>query len=907
MLLAGTWRPAAAVGLADLVAARLRRASETRTVETRYSADTWLSEYLIPAVSQFGYGGNSYNYGLNTTYNRLAVQEISNTLPGYIAALRGCPPAFAAQMVRALVLSQVRFSFRNRPGHKNPRRLFGTTALEVLEEPWPNATTGELVARMEWHAGLAGNAYVTNYTPGRLRVLRPDWVAIVYGSDQEPDLAAHALDGELLGYMYAPGGLVSTGLGLSAAAGGRIYSILPEQMSHWSPLPDPECAGIGMSWLTPAIRDIQGDAVAAQHKVLYFSNGATPNLVIKGIVGADGKPFATAQQFNDFVDQMELGHKGFANAYKTLYLTGGADASVIGSNMQQVDFKSTIGTGENRIAVLSRVPAAVLGISEGLAGSALNAGNFGQARRGFADTWVYPTLQDLCAALAPLVRVPRDAELWYDVVDMPLLREDAKDLAEIIQSQLLAVESGTRAGFKADAVVRAVQGNDIGALLGQHSGLFSVQMQPAGPDASNPAAQPALDLTRPGTQPALEAAPPAAPATAADVASLRHLVESLLDQQTRALAAPAEARAIEAPRDTHHVVDVQLNHTVHTDPVVVEPRHVVDPRSQYWPADVELDDELRTFVPSQHPRNLAGEHLGKIPIGGRWRKLTGGLRGVADVVRALEVWANGEGPDDPLAGFAAPQLRRTAATMGVDHHGGREELAGRIKDDVRRSVLGRRQALRDLPDYTRGSGIEQPQARDADGKLRDVEIRQGPEGLRVVLLDDKGRQLGAVVAVKDWAALRRWSRQQKLADLTGWVDKYHPVGRAGRDRARKRVAATVATLRRYDTFEQAQGLLYGLEPAELAELYRHLGGGSVELLPTTPAGRVSRHTLIGAILTGWPRFDTVGPTSAGDPMARPAAGSTPEVGDADTSGVYGSAEDWAAAGYDVGYPPESGD
>ena len=25
---------------------------------------------------------------------------------------------------------------------------------------------------MEWHAGLAGNAFVTNYTPGRLRVLR---------------------------------------------------------------------------------------------------------------------------------------------------------------------------------------------------------------------------------------------------------------------------------------------------------------------------------------------------------------------------------------------------------------------------------------------------------------------------------------------------------------------------------------------------------------------------------------------------------------------------------------------------------------------------------------------------------------------------------------------------------------
>jgi phage portal protein BeeE len=95
-------------------------------------------------------------------------------------------------------------------------------------------------------------------------------------------------------------------------------------MAHWSPLPDPECAGVGMSWVTPALREIQGDRMATDHKVRFFENGATPNLVVKGITAA------TKDQFDELVDAMEANHAGVANAYRTLYLTAGADASVVG-------------------------------------------------------------------------------------------------------------------------------------------------------------------------------------------------------------------------------------------------------------------------------------------------------------------------------------------------------------------------------------------------------------------------------------------------------------------------------------------------------------------------------------------------------------------------------------------------
>src|SRR5690242_1765351 len=123
--------------------------------------------------TQFGYNGGQYmagGYNLVQTLAGNRASEIVSTLPGYMAALRNCPPAFAAQNVRATVLSQARFTFRNLPGRPNARKQFGTRELGILEKPWTNATTGELIARMEWHAGLTGNAYVLRQAK-RLRVL----------------------------------------------------------------------------------------------------------------------------------------------------------------------------------------------------------------------------------------------------------------------------------------------------------------------------------------------------------------------------------------------------------------------------------------------------------------------------------------------------------------------------------------------------------------------------------------------------------------------------------------------------------------------------------------------------------------------------------------------------------------
>lgn len=454
----------------------LERISPGHGGEKRFSADEWISQYLIP--SQFNYDGNTYPFGsglaqtitggLTQTMAGQKVQRIFNTLPSYAAALRSCPPAFAAQMVRALVLSGMRFTWRNLPSSPTPRRTFGNRDLELLEHPWPKATTGDLVATMEWHSGLAGNAFVAR-RPNRLRVLRPDWCGLLFGSNQDPEeIAATAFDGELLGLVYQNGGI--------GAGRGQLNTLLPDEFAHWSQIPNPEIPGMGQSWITAALTDIRGDRAATEHKLQFFANGATPNMVVNGISAA------TKEQFNEIVDRMEEKHAGVMNAYRTLYLAAGADAKVVGADLKQLDFKATQGAGETRIAMLGRVPAPLLGISEGLAGSSLNAGNFAMARRIFADSWIYPSLQDLCASVESIMPRPmnprtgvRDAELWFDVADMPILREDAKDAAEIAQINATTIGQLVREGFTAESSKAAVIGQNMSLL--QHTGLVSVQLQ----------------------------------------------------------------------------------------------------------------------------------------------------------------------------------------------------------------------------------------------------------------------------------------------------------------------------------------------------------------------------------------------------------------------------------------------
>lgn len=441
----------------------------------RQSFDWYLQQY-----AQWSTGGNTYVEPYTTTIPGQKAAPIANNFVDMVnGGYKENGVVFALASVRMRVFSEARFQFqRMRNGH--PGDLFGTPDLGILETPWPGGTTGDLLSAMLLHSDFAGNAFVVR-AGNQLVLLRPDWVQIVLGETHyDGRTESGTIAYENAGYLYYHGGV---------SAQKRPVAFAADEVAHFMPQPDPAAQyKVGMSWLTPVIREIQSDKAATDHKLKFYENAATPNLAVslpKEI---------TPQQFNDFVEAMDGKHKGVDNAYKTLYTGGGADVTVIGANMQQLDFANTQGKGETRLAAAAGVPAVVAGISEGLAGSSLNAGNFGQARRQFADTTLSNLWRNAAGTLQTLIPAPSDARLWYDTDGIPFLREDQKDEATIQSTQSQAIRQLVDAGFEPKSIIAAIKNNDMNLL--NHTGLYSVQLQPPGSatPADTPAAtaQPAL-------------------------------------------------------------------------------------------------------------------------------------------------------------------------------------------------------------------------------------------------------------------------------------------------------------------------------------------------------------------------------------------------------------------------------
>ncbi|PXY25156.1 hypothetical protein BAY59_24325 [Prauserella coralliicola] len=411
-------------------------------------------------VNYFSFGGNTYPL-LQTTMGTVDEEKIAATAN---AAYKSSGPTFALVLARLQVFSQVRFQWTHFQGG-HPADLFGSPELAVLERPWPGGTTGDLCARMEVDASLAGNAYIRRTRPDRLNVLRPDWVTIVLGSQEDADHPSEAPDVEVAGYLYQP-------------PNGRQTALLPHEVAHYAPIPDPDSNFLGQSWITPVISDVQGDSVQNEHKRAFLRNAATPNLAIKF------DPSIKHQQIKEFVEMIEEDHTGAWNAYKTLYLGGGADPIVIGKDFKELDFAVTQGKGESRLAAAAGVPPSWVGFSEGLQGSSLNAGNFTAARRRFGDGTMRHLWANAAASLETIVRKPNpNANLWYSD-RIPFFAEDSKDAAEIQNREALTITALVRDGFTAESVIEAVRNQDWSLL--QHTGLVSVQMQPPGSEAPKP-------------------------------------------------------------------------------------------------------------------------------------------------------------------------------------------------------------------------------------------------------------------------------------------------------------------------------------------------------------------------------------------------------------------------------------
>jgi phage portal protein BeeE len=430
-----------------------------------------ISQYLQQIVEQGSYFTLQQSfYAPAISYSQgQPTERIENSYRGYVyGAYKINPIVYGLMKRRSSLFSEARFMWR-KIAQGQPGDLFWNRDLALLETPWPNGTTGELLTRMIQDVDLAGNAYVVN-EGDRLRRLRPDWTQIILSGNPltDPDI-------DVMGYVYTPNG----------PEGNNSQTYHPDEICHWSPEPDPDATYRGMSWLTPVVREIQGDNATTDHKNNFFRNGATFGPIVKA------PPGMTRKQFEEFIEASEAQHTGKDMAYKTMYLAGGSDVELIRHDFHQLDFASTVGKAETRMCVAAGVPAAIAGVSEGLQGSSLNAGNYGAAKRDFVDATMRPLWRSACAALASIITAPANGELWYDEADIAYLHEDAQDVANINQVRMATILQGVNSGFDPDGVVKSVAPQWSKTM--PHSGLMSVQLQPPGapgePDAQQAAAE----------------------------------------------------------------------------------------------------------------------------------------------------------------------------------------------------------------------------------------------------------------------------------------------------------------------------------------------------------------------------------------------------------------------------------
>lgn len=457
----------------------LRNAFRPRGEVSRYT----LSDYLQWVMQ---HGGTQDTFGYRTTYGNLPAEPVGDSFVEYVNnAYRANGIVYACEMVRLKVFSEARFQFQALRGGR-PAELFGTADLSILERPATGSTTGDLLARMILDADFAGNWFGTIIDDELVR-MRPDWVDIIlaprYGR------GGGQVGFKRVGYIYYEGGKhAQAGVHGRPATEPEVF--LAEEVAHFAPSPDPLAEYRGMSWLTPVVREIQADSMATRHKERWFQNAATPNLAV-----SLAKEI-TPEAFEKFVELMDSKHGGPESAGKTLYTAGGADVTVIGADMRQMDFKVVQGAGETRIAAAAGVHPVVAALSEGMQGSSLNAGNFQAAKRAVGQITFRPLWRNAAGSLEVLAPPPNPAtsRLWYDSRDVDFLREDESDAAEIRAKDAQTLRTLADAGAEWDAAVEFVDSGDVTALRGRHSGLFSVQLQP--PGAATPAAPVTVDAAR---------------------------------------------------------------------------------------------------------------------------------------------------------------------------------------------------------------------------------------------------------------------------------------------------------------------------------------------------------------------------------------------------------------------------
>jgi phage portal protein BeeE len=348
---------------------------------------------------------------------------------------------WACVLARMALLSEARFTFRN----LTTKNLYGNESLRVLEYPWPNGTTGELLSRMEQDISTAGNAYIWQATPQLLVRLPPEEIIIV--SEQVNDALGRPYR-QVIGYDWQPQPYAGTG----EERKGFHFDV--DEIAHWSPYPDPSANYRGMSWMQPVLNEINADEGMTIYKTKYLDHGVP----ITGIkYAAKLKP----ETVDYAVERLQNKYGGVANAWRPLILDQGADP-IMSNGLEGLDYRNIQAGGELRICSAAGVPPIVVGLKNAESGE-----TYQTAMRAWADTKIRPLWRSVCACLEKFISdmPPKGVQLWYDTSDIAALQAAETERAQVAQVSSAALITLVQAGFTRDSCVAAVTSNDFTLLV----------------------------------------------------------------------------------------------------------------------------------------------------------------------------------------------------------------------------------------------------------------------------------------------------------------------------------------------------------------------------------------------------------------------------------------------------------
>lgn len=434
----------------------------TRSAEIERSLPQWYMD-----MWQFTYNNHTYSGSTSVTQTGRRQEEVAANFAGYVqAAYRRNGVVAACLLARESLFSEARFQWRQfRQGR--PGSLFGTDELAVIEQPWPNGTTGDLLVRMEQDSSIEGN-FFGRRVGSELYRLRPDWVSIVLGSNVDEDDPSFQWDARPIGYAYHPGGYNS---------GYDPVLMRIEEVIHYAPRLDPTSVARGISLFESVLREIYADGAATDEKLRFFEDSGTPRTV--AIV-----PIPDPQDFLRFVDDVRTRSQQMGR-FEHLWLQQGVEFKTIGTTLEQQEFVAVQAAGESRIAAALGVPAVVAGLKEGMEASTY--ADFDHGMRRFADLTMRPLWRKAAAALQSILVNPGGAELWYDDRDIPALKDDIVKRAEVWTKNAAAAKLLIDAGYVPDSVTGAIDADDWARL--EHTGLPTVQVQQAPQAALPPGSQ----------------------------------------------------------------------------------------------------------------------------------------------------------------------------------------------------------------------------------------------------------------------------------------------------------------------------------------------------------------------------------------------------------------------------------